>query len=179
MQSEQPREPQATRMTTPNALPLLMVYELDDSSGHHHVICFQDPVHAGSVGIDVRSIVGRFQPGPEGQFNPATFQFNLAFVEEVSRFMNQVLIHNPYLRDEARNSPDGRLEVIDPRCFLSDLPEIPIYNILGWFAVDAQGQIMPDSFLYNHNHVWFDPESGTSGLLASRPFYDFLHNDKV
>jgi hypothetical protein len=166
-------------MTKPNALPLLMVYELNDTSGHHHVICFQDPVHAGSVGIDVRSIVGRFQPDPSGQFTPSTFQFNLAFVDEVSQFMNKSLIHNSSLQDEARNSPDGRLEVIDPRCLSTELLDIPVSSIIGWFAVDALGQIIPDSFLYNHNHLWFDPEYGTSGLLCSRQFYDFLHPGKT
>ena len=160
-------------------LPLLMVYELNDTSGHHHVICFQDPVHAGSVGINVRSIVGRFQPGPSGKFDPATFQFNLAFVEEVTRYFNEVVILSDTLQDEARHSPDGRMEVIDPRCSLQTLTEIPISSVLGYFAVDAAGKLLPGSFLYNHNHLWFDPEQGTSGLLCSRKFYDFLHREKT
>lgn len=161
-------------MAESDSLPLLMVYELDDTSGHHHVICFQDPVHAGSIGIDVRSIVGRFQPDEQGRFNPGTFQFNTAFVDQVSDFMNRVIAFNPNLVEEARHVTEGRLEVLDPRCRMNELPEIPISEVIGWFAVDPSGRILADSFLYNHNHIWFEPQFGTSGLLALRPFYEFL-----
>lgn len=156
-------------------LPLLMVYELDDTSGRHHVIAFQDPVHAGSVGIDVRAIVGRFEPTASGGFNPSTFQFNTAFVNMVADFMNAVVIHDPSLAEEATLTNEGRLEVIDPRCQAATMAEIPMTDILGWFSVNDAGAIEKDSFLYNHNHQWFSPESGTSGLLSLRSFYDFVH----
>lgn len=161
-------------MADSKSLPLLMVYELDDTSGRHHVICFQDPVHAGSLGIDVRSIVGRFQPDEQGQFNHATFQFNTAFVEQVSAFMNERVAHDPNLAEEAKHVTEGRLEVLDPRCQMDQLSDVPITEIVGWFAVDDSGQILADSFLYNHNHIWFEPRFGTSGLLSLRVFYDFL-----
>lgn len=156
-------------------LPLLMVYELDDVSGRHHVICFQDPVHAGSMGIDVRAIVGRFEPTASGGFDPAKFQFNTAFVNLVADFMNAVVIHDPALAEEATLANEGRLEVIDPRCAAANMGDIPLTDILGWFAVNNAGTIEKESFLYNHNHLWFSPESGTSGLLSLRPFYDFVH----
>ncbi len=156
-------------------LPLLMVYELDDTSGRHHVICFQDPVLAGSVGVDVRTIVGRYFPTGEGRFDPATFQFNTGFVLTLTDFMNQVVIEDAWLHQEAKHVAGGKLEVIDPRCVSAELIEIPMSEIVGWFAVDDAGQILRDSFLYNHNHVWFEPRFGTSGLLSLRSFYDFVH----
>lgn len=157
------------------SLPLLMVYVLDDTSGRHHVICFQDPVLAGSVGVDVRTIVGRYFPTPEGRFDPATFQFNTGFVLTVTDFMNRVVFEDPWLHQEAKHVAGGRLEVIDPRCVAAELTEIPMSEIVGWFAVDDSGLILPDSFLYNHNHLWFEPQFGTSGLLSLRSFYDFVH----
>jgi hypothetical protein len=153
-----------------------MVYELNDESGEHHVICFQDPVHAGSKGIDVKSIVGRYLPDAKGQFDPAAFQFNTAFVNQVADFMNSVVSNDQQLVEEAKRVTEGRLEVIDPRCENDQISEIPLSEIVGWFAVDPSGQILPDSFLYNHNHTWFDPSSGTSGLLKLRRFYDFLRS---
>jgi hypothetical protein len=156
-----------------------MVYELDDSSGKHHVICFQDPVHAGSVGVDVRTIVGRYFPNDSGEFDPATFQFNTAFVEVVTAFMNSVVIDAPGLVDEAKHVAGGRLEVIDPRCSASELTEVPMSEIVGWFAVDDTGTMLRDSFLYNHNHAWFEPRFGTSGLLGLRAFYDFVHGGRL
>ena len=166
-------------MATSANLPLLMVYELDDVSGHHHVICFQDPLHAGSAGIDVRTIVGRYQPTADGRFNPATFQFNTAFVNLVAEFMNAVVIHDPNLVNEATYVTNGRLEVIDPRCLNQELAEVPMTEILGWFAVDDAGAILNDSFLYNHNHLWFEPDFGTSGLLSMKPFYDYVHAGRL
>lgn len=166
-------------MNDRDKLPLLMVYELDDTSGKHHVICFQDPVHAGSVGVDVRTIVGRFFPNESGAFDPATFQFNTGFVLAVTDFMNQVVINEPGLAEEAKHIANGRLEVIDPRCMTDRLAEIPISEIVGWFAVDDSGKILSDSFLYNHNHVWFEPRFGASGLLSLRTFYDFVHGSNA
>jgi hypothetical protein len=160
-------------------LPLLMVYELNDVTGKHHVVCFQDPVLAGSVGVDVRTIVGRYFPTPEGAFDPASFQFNPGFLEVVSNFMNNVAIDAPSLAMEAKNVAGGKLEVIDPRCDLERLTEIPMSEIVGWFAVEDSGTILRDSFFYNHNHVWFDPYYGTSGLLSMRKFYDFVHGSRV
>lgn len=162
-------------MTDREKLPLLMVYDLNDTSGRHHVICFQDPVHAGSVGVDVRTIVGRFFPSDTGSFDPSTFQFNTGFVLAVTDFMNQVVINDPGLNEEAKQVAGGRLEVIDPRCMSDQLTEVPMSEIVGWFAVNESGGIIGESFLYNHNHVWFEPRFGTSGLLSLRTFYDFVH----
>ncbi len=47
--------------------------------------------------------------------------------------------------------------------------------MLGAFAVDESGQIVPGSFQYNRNHVFFDQQSGVSGVLSDREFYDWLH----
>lgn len=166
-------------VATNTNLPLLMVYELDDISGHHHVVCFQDPLNAGSVGVDVRTIVGRFEPTADGRFNPSTFQFNTAFVNLVAEFMNAVVINNPNLAREATYVTNGRLEVIDPRCLNTELAEVPMTEILGWFAVDEAGAILKDSFLYNHNHLWFEPDFGTSGLLSMKEFYEYVHADRL
>jgi hypothetical protein len=166
-------------VTSRENLPLLMVYELDDISGRHHVISFQDPLHAGSAGVDVRTIVGRYEPTADGRFNPATFQFNTAFVNLVAEFMNAVVIHDPNLAQEAIHVQNGRLEVIDPRCLDQELAEVPMSEILGWFAVDEAGAILSDSFLYNHNHLWFEPQFGTSGLLSMKTFYDYVHAGRL
>lgn len=166
-------------VTNRENLPLLMVYELDDVSGHHHVISFQDPLHAGSAGVDVRTIVGRYEPAADGGFNPATFQFNTAFVNLVADYMNTVVIHDPNLAREAAYVQNGRLEVIDPRCLNHELAEVPMSEILGWFAVDEAGAIMSGSFLYNHDHRWFEPRFGTSGLLSMKTFYDYVHADRL
>ncbi len=159
-------------------VPMLMVYELDDESGRQHVVCFQDPILAGSVGVDVRTIIGRFQPREDGGFNPSTFQFNTAFVNLVAEFMNAKVADDPNLAEDARHVTEGRLEVIDPRCSGLELTEVPMSEILGWFAVDESGSILADSFLYNHNHVWFDERFGVSGLLHLRTFYDYVHLGK-
>ena len=162
-------------MANDKSLSLLMVYELNDEFGRHHVVCFQDPVLAGSVGVDVRAILGRFQPREDGSFDPATFQFNTAFVSIVTEFMNASVASDPDLAEDAKMGQGDRLEVIDPRCIGLDSAEVPMTEILGWFAVTELGEILADSFLYNHNHVWFDERFGVSGLLSLREFYNFVH----
>ena len=53
--------------------------------------------------------------------------------------------------------------------------EPPASDVVGGFDVDHDGRIVPGSFEYNAHHAWFDPDSGPSGLLADRQFYDWLH----
>ena len=55
----------------------------------------------------------------------------------------------------------------------------PTEDILGSFAVDGDGRLIPDSFRYNPGHLWFHPQTGPSGLLSDRKFHDWLHPEAV
>jgi hypothetical protein len=46
--------------------------------------------------------------------------------------------------------------------------------VLGWLGVDADGAIQTGSFIYNPDHVMFQPDRGPSGILMDRQFYDWL-----
>ena len=51
--------------------------------------------------------------------------------------------------------------------------------MIGGFAIDEAGQIVPGSFQYNPAHLWFNPETGSSSILVNRKFYDWLHSRSV
>jgi hypothetical protein len=158
-----------------SSLPLLNVYEIDLEGVQAHVVCFVDPVLAGARGIDTASIIGRFQPGPEGDFQAETFELNPAFIARFVDYMNDVAGKTPQIMSEAAKQPGEWLYIVDPRFRGGDADEPPIGDIVGCFAVDEAGQIAPGSFQYNKNHDLFDPERGVSGLFSDRPFYDWLH----
>ena len=70
-------------------LSLLNVFQVVVDGVHHHLVCFLDPVLAGTRGIDARSIVGEFTPGPDGAFDLATFQPNPEFIAAFTQYMNE------------------------------------------------------------------------------------------
>lgn len=161
-------------MTTPG-LPLLNVFEVEADGARRHLVCFLDTVLAGVRGIDVRSVVGEFVPGPEGGFDPGTFRVNPDFVEAFTRYMNEEAARSPEVVDQARSHPGEWLYIVDPRHRGPSDSDPPAADVVGCFAVDGSGQVAPGSFQYNTNHAWIDPARGVSGLLSDRRFYDWLH----
>jgi hypothetical protein len=157
-------------------LQLLNVYEVVVDGRQRHLVCFLDPVLAGARGIDHRAVVGEFTPGPGLAFDPSTFRLNPAFVETVTGYMNEEAGRSDDLKRDARGQPGGWLYVLDPRYTGGPDEEPPAADLLGCFAVDGSGQIVPNSFLYNEKHRWFGEASGVSGVLSDRRFYDWLHS---
>jgi hypothetical protein len=163
-------------MDDPNpTLSILNVFEIQIEGVNRHLICFLDPILAGAAGIPGKSVVGEYQPGADGQFDLDSFELNPEFVDSYIRYMNEVAIHSPDLVAEATQHESGWLYVLDPRYNLKAGVEPPASELIGCYAVDETGRIAPGSFQYNENHVWFEPESGTSGILSDRRFYDWLH----
>lgn len=161
----------------PEDLPLLNVYQVEDERDGRtrHFIGFMDPVLAGSVGLSSHALIGEFTPGPDGEFTPESFRVNDEFIAAVTAFLNAQPPHSSDLSKGARQIPNQRLFVVDPR---NDSPpdhDPSIHDVLGWFQVDPTGVIVPSSFAYNPDHQWFSPDSGISGLLYNRTFYEFLH----
>ena len=161
------------------SLALLNIYEFDHEGTTRHVVAFLDVVLAGSRGIDAASIVGDFVPGPGGGFDPQTFRLNPEFAASIVGYMNDVTARSPEIVAEAAAQPGEWLYLIDPRFEPPGDPdadpEPPAGEIVGCFAVDEAGQVVPASFQYNRNHALFDEVDGISGLLSDRKFYDWLH----
>jgi len=157
------------------ALPLLNLFEVETEGRRRHVVCFLDPVRAGALGIDSRAVIGEYSPGPGGEFDLETFHLNPHFVTAFTLYMNGVTAHASEVIDAARSERSGWLYLLDPRYRPGNAEETPGRNLLGCFAVDDSGQIVPGSFQYNSQHVWFDPVDGVSGILRDRRFYDWLH----
>lgn len=159
-------------------LPLLNLYELaDGSGGSRHVVAFVEPVRAGSEGISARSVVGDFRPGPSGGFDPGTFRPNPEFLAALSAYMDHEAGRSASLIEQAAAIRSGWLYVDDPRAVASESgAEAPDPgDLLGAFAVDDAGQIVPGSFQYNSRHALFDPDRGPSGIFRDRRFHDWLH----
>ncbi len=156
------------------SLALLNIYEVESEHGPASVLCFLDPVLAGAKGIEPRSIVGEYVGGEAG-FDADAFRVNPAFVEAVTGYMNEEAAASGGIADQAREVTSGWLYVIDPRDRTPEGTEPEPANVLGAFAVDDSGQVVPGSFQYNANHAMFHRDQGTSGLLFDRAFYDWLH----
>ena len=156
-------------------LSLLNMYEIDDEGKSRHVVAYLDPVLAGSVGIFSGCFVGDFTPDENGEFDVNTFVPNPEFVESFTAFMNTQAEHSPELNGGAQQVAGQPLYLVDPRCEIGPEEEPEPEEVLGHFMVDPQGAIVPGSFLYNPQHVWFSPQPGVSGLLVNREFYEFLH----
>lgn len=156
---------------------LLNLFEIDEPEGTRHYVCFLDPVRAGAQGIDWRCVVGEFDPTPEGNFDPTGFRLNPEFVAAFVTYMNARVLSSEEVREQARANPESILHLLDPRCGEPD-GEPAEGNLLGGFAIDPQGQPVPDSFRYNPDHLMFDPQQGPSGILIDRRFYDWLHGDE-
>lgn len=156
-------------------LPLLNVFEVVTEGVHRHLVCFLDSILAGAQGIDERSVVGEFRPGPGGVFDPKTFAANPAFIGVLTDYMNDEVAKTEAIRNEAAGSLDGALFVLDPRSETPEGQEPAGEEVLGAFQVDDEGELVPGSFDYNDQHRWFSQTTGTSGVLADRSFYDWLH----
>ena len=157
------------------SLAMLNVYEVETGSGTRHLVCFLDPVLAGARGIDPRSIVGEFSPGEDDEFDPETFILNPAFVDALREYMNDETPQSPELIREAASYSGGLLYIVDPRDESDAGSPPPPSNLVGCYTVDDEGRIVPDSFQYNEEHRFFDPNQGVSGVFADRRFYDWLH----
>ncbi len=156
-------------------LALLNVFEVERDGKTRHLIGFLDPVLAGAAGIDERAVVGEFLPDPGRGFDPKTFRGNPKFVASFTAYMNEEAAHSPDLVAQAADQPAGPLYVLDPRYRGPEGEEPAASEVLGDFTIDGRGGIVAESFHYNDSHRWFDPASGTSGVLNDRRFYDWLH----
>lgn len=153
----------------------LNVFEIELDGERKHLVCFTDAVRAGALGIDGRAVVGEFQPGADQEFDPSTFAANPGFIEAVVEYMNERMGTYPEVASEASKHAGGMLYLIDPRASGRGEGEPLVQNVLGAFAVDPDGVIVPDSFRYNDQHTWFDPQSGVSGVFSDKRFYDWLN----
>ncbi len=160
------------------SLPLLNLFDVQDESGKiRHLICFLDAVRAGAEGINPKAIVGEIPSdesvGPN-EFDPKDFQLNAGFIESLTGFLNDCAPQSAELQAQARSITSGWLYLIDPRHHDPN-SEPTDADTIGAFAIDDTGQIVPGSFLYNEKHRFFSTESGLSGLLMNRDFYDWLN----
>jgi hypothetical protein len=157
-------------------LPLLNVFEVNDDQGQlRHLLAFIEPVLAGSNGIDPRSIVGQISPTDDGGYDPSSLQLNPQFIEAFTDYMNDVQAVAPEIGEQAKFLPSGWLYIIDPRNHDPEGVDPPPSDLVGAFAVDEVGQIVPRSFQYNANHALIDRDRGLTGLFSDRRFYDWLH----
>lgn len=156
-------------------LPLLNVFEVETEGVHHHLICFLDVILAGSRGIDSRSVIGQFTPRSGGAFDLESFQVNPAFIEVFVQYMNASAINFPEIIREASSRSSDWLYLLDPRTPGEFSLDPRASDLIGCFAVDDHGQIVPRSFQYNRDHLWFDPVRGVSGVFSDRAFYQWLH----
>ena len=154
---------------------LLNVYEVEGDAGSRHLVCFLKPERAQASGIDGRAVVGEVIPGPNNELTPETFTLNPAFIEAFTGYMNDEATRSPDLISGAQSHAGGWLYILDPRFEGAEGEEPPASELLGGFNVDETGRIVPHSFTYNGEHLWFDPASGVSGVLSDLRFYDWLH----
>lgn len=158
----------------PAPVALLNVFEVQEAGRTRHIIGFQDPMLAGARGLVSHAMLGEFTPGPDGGFDSASFTLNAEFVAAFVAYMNQRARESDEFAESARQRPGEPLYVIDPR--FSEDDEGPVSaDVLGWYDVDADGGLVPGSFSYNPEHVWFRAENGVSGVLYDRKFYAALH----
>jgi hypothetical protein len=157
---------------------LLNIYEVQEGGRTRHLVGFQDTTLAGERGLASHAMVGEFTPGPDGSFDPTKFANNPEFVAAFVAYMNRRARESDEFATSARQRPGEPLYVIDPRFDPSPSDEPDLADVLGWYDVDAAGSLVPDSFSYNPDHVWFSPDFGPSGVLSDRRFYDDLHSNQ-
>jgi hypothetical protein len=160
-----------------DSIQFLNVYEVTIEGAPRHLICFLDPILAGAKGIDHRWVVGEYTPKHDQSFDAVSFRLNPSFVESLTGYMNEVSSQSAEMIQEASEQTGGWLYVLDPR-HREDPgnPDDPLAaDLLGCFAVDESGQIVPNSFIYNANHRLFEEDLGVSGVFQDRRFYDWLH----
>lgn len=156
------------------SLELLNIFDFEENGGSRHLVCFLEPVLAGAKGIPIDAIVGEFTPDDQGEFDPDTFLLNEDFIVAFTNYMNTQVIHSPDLRNQAMGNPGGVLYLVDPRVTEAVNDPDP-GDLLGGFAIDDDGQPVPDSFRYNPQHLMFTRTHGPSGILTDRRFYRWLH----
>ena len=163
-------------MADDDSLPLLNVFEVAAEDGRmRHLLAFIEPVRAGSSGIDPRSIVGEITPTGTGGYDPHSLLLNPGFIEAFTTYMNEVAALAPEIVEPAKSLASGWVYVIDPRNANEPGVDPPTQDLVGAYAVDEIGQVVPRSFQYNKNHVLIDQERGMSGVFIDRLFYDWLH----
>ena len=162
-------------MARDDDFPLLNVFDVETDEGVRRLIGFVDPVRAGAEGIANRKIVGAFTPDAEGRFDPSAFSVNAEFLAAFTDFMNDEPSRSPEVAGMALKVPSDWLYILDPRDDSPDDADPPASDVVGCYAVDETGQIVPNSFQYNREHRWFCPARGTSGLLDDRRFYDWVN----
>jgi len=160
--------------TNPDA-SLLNAFEVELDGATHHLLCFVEPSHALERGIEGRAVLAEFTPDPEGGVDLDSLRINPVFIEAFARFMNEEAARSPDLAAEALNHAGDRLYIIDSRHPGDGDDDPPAGEVVGCFAVDDSGKIVPDSFEYNPEHLWIAPDTGGSSILASRAFHDWLH----
>jgi hypothetical protein len=157
-------------------LPLLNVFEIaDDQGGTRHLLAFIEPALASSAGIDPSAIVGEITPTEGGGYDPMSLKLNSEFIEAITDYMNDVQAVEPVIIEQARIQPSAWVYVIDPRNAEPPGVEPHAGDVVGAFAVDDSGQVVPRSFQYNVDHALIDQERGMTGLFHDRRFYDWLH----
>jgi hypothetical protein len=154
---------------------LLNVFEVEMDGRTRHLVCFLDNEEEWEEGIEERWVVGECTPGPDDSFEVSSFSPNPAFIEAFAAYMNAEASRAPEMTAQARENPSGWLYLVDPRISQNSTAEPPPTDLVGCFAIDNHGQIVPDSFQYNRKHLWFDSISGPSGVFADKRFYDWLH----
>jgi hypothetical protein len=163
-------------MSSNDPLPLLNVFEVpDEQGGIRHLLAFIEPSLASSSGIDPRAIVGEIMPTEGGGYDPMSLKLNSEFIEAITDYMNDVQAVEPVIVEQAINQPSAWVYVIDPRSVEAPGVEPIPGDVVGAFAVDDAGQVVPKSFQYNVNHALIDQERGMTGLFYDRRFYDWLH----
>jgi len=154
---------------------LINMFEVEMGGASRHLICFIDPALAGARGIDGRAVLGEYTPGPGGEFDARSFQANPQFIAAFQQFMNEEVAQSAELANEARNNPGGRLHIVDARHQANPGGAPAASELIGMFMIDETGQIVPGSFQHNQAHLWFNPDTGGSSVLANRRIYDWLH----
>lgn len=159
-----------------DALPLLNVYEVTAEGGKTlHLLTFLQADRAADSGIEPRSIVGEVTPTDSGGFDPLSLKLNPEFIEAFAAYMNEVVAGTSPIVEQARSHAPGWVYVVDPRNRDEPGAPMPATDLMGTFAVDEAGNVVPDSFDYNANHALIDTDRGMSGLFSDRRFYDWLH----
>ena len=155
---------------------LLNIFEVSMNGETRQLLCFLEPGDLGEDGISPEAIVGELHPDDDSE-EDQEFDLNPAFVQALVEFMNHEAIYSEGLIDQAKQAGKGWLYLLDPRNATPPDQEPPVGDLLGAFAVGEDGTIVPDSFQYNEQHLFFDPVHGQSGIFSDQRFYDWLHEE--
>src|SRR5690348_10955331 len=127
-------------------LALINVFDVETETGPASLLCFLDPVLAGSRGIDPRAVIGPYGKPEDVEFDPETFKVNPAFVEALTAYMNERAAGADEVVAGAKGIKSDWLYIVDPRHKGGPDVEPPASHLLGAFAVDESGQVVPGSF---------------------------------